>query len=100
MTITPSPVPRGSSAGNERTELYVLCFQNLPMHRKTTRNRKGQEWHGLDIEKISEEIGVSKQKVSAWMKQNSLPGQRMKAMINLQGSSLTFDTLGPFINTR
>lgn len=100
MTELPSPIPRGSSAGEERTGLYVLCYANLPFHRKVSRNRKGDEWRGLDIERISKEIGVSKQKISMWMKNNSLPGQRVKAMIGLEGGTLTFETLGPFINTR
>jgi len=100
MTDLPSPIPRGSSAGEERTDLYVLCYRSLPLHRKVIKNRKGEEWRGLDIERISKEIGVSKQKISMWMKQNSLPGQRVKALIGLEGSTLTFETLGPFINAR
>lgn len=100
MNDKPSAIPRGTSAGNERTGLYVLCYEKLPMHRKVTKNRKGEVWHGLDIEKISAEIGVSKQKISMWMKQNGLPGQRMKALIDLEGSKLTFESLGPYINSR
>lgn len=100
MTEKPSPIPRGTSAGNERTDLYVLCFSKLPMHRKVTENRKGEVWRGLDIKKISEEIDVSTQKISMWMKQDSLPGQRIKALIDLEGSQLTFADLGPYINSR
>ncbi len=98
--LGPSPVPRGVSAGNERTDLYILCYENLPLHRKITRNRSGGEWRGLDIEKIANEIGISKQKVSEWMKRDRLPGRRVAAMIGLAGSSLTYSELGPFINTR
>lgn len=96
----PSPIPRGISAGNERTGLYILCYENLPRHRKITKNRLGGEWRGLDIEAIADEIGISKQKVSEWMKKDRLPGRRVAAMICLRGSLLTYDKLGPFINTR
>ena len=96
----PSPVPRGVSAGNERTDLYILCYENLPQHRKITRNRSGGEWRGLDIEKIAGEIGISKQKVSEWMKINRLPGRRVGAMMSLTGSTLSYSDLGPFINSR
>lgn len=96
----PSPIPRGITAGNERGGLYILCYANLPQHRKITKNRLGGEWRGLDIEAIADEIGISKQKVSEWMKKDRLPGRRVAAMIGLRGSLLTYDKLGPFINTR
>jgi hypothetical protein len=96
----PSPVPRGISAGEERSELYVLCYKSLPEHRKLNRSVGGNEWRGLDIDKIANEIGISTQKVSFWMQQNRVPGQRISAMIALDGSKLTYETLGPFINTR
>lgn len=96
----PSLIPRGISAGNERTPLYVLCYENLPKHRKITKNRSGDEWRGIDIERIAENLGISKQKVSEWMKNNRLPGQRVAALIALEGSKLTYDNLGPFINSR
>ena len=98
--ITPSPVPRGISAGQERSTLYTLCFKHLPNHRKVIPLRKADAWNGLDIEKISKEISVSTQKVSGWMKEDALPGRRVAALINLSGSSLTYELLGPFINTR
>ena len=95
----PSPIPRGITAGNERTGLYILCYEHLPRHRKITQNRAGEMWRGLDIEAIAQEIGISKQKVSEWMKKDRLPGRRVAAMIELRGSLLTYDKLGPFINT-
>ena len=97
--LKPSPVPRGISAGQERTELYALCFKHLPMHRKAISQKSG-EWHGLDIDKISKEIGVSTQKVSGWMQENRIPGRRVAAMIGLEDSTLTYALIGPFINTR
>lgn len=97
--IKPSPIPRGKNAGQERNGLYLMCFNNLPKHHKVSTNIKGEAWHGLDLEKISSEINVSKQKISLWMKENSLPGKRVRALIGLKGSTLTFEKLGPFINT-
>lgn len=100
MMNQPSPIPRGRSAGAERTQLYSLCYANLPGHRKVVPSKRGVDWRGLDIEKIGNDIGVSPQKVSLWMKRNSMPGQRIKAMIELEGSTLTYEVLGPYINTR
>jgi hypothetical protein len=99
-TLAPSPIPRGTSAGEQRTPLYEMCFFNLPKHRKVSRSLRGNEWRGLDIDKIALSLDVSKQKVSLWMKKNMLPGQRVTQMINLPGSTLTYEKLGPFINTR
>jgi ribosomal protein S16 len=96
----PSPILRGRSAGEARTALYQLCFANLPNHRKVVPTRKAEEFHVLDIKKISTEIGISEQKVSKWMQDGLLPGQRVPAMVNLQGSNLTYEMLGPYINTR
>ncbi len=99
-TVGPSPIPRGATAGGERTPLYVLCYLGLPDHRKIVTSRNDEVWRGLDIEKISKEIGVSKQKISMWMKDNQLPGQRVAALIGLPGSLLSYEKLGPFIKTR
>jgi hypothetical protein len=96
----PSAVPRGISAGQERTALYTLCYHALPNHQKTIPFNSGDEWRGLDVEKIAADIGISKQKVSGWFQQNSLPGQRVAAMIALEGGTLTFEKLGPFIRSR
>lgn len=98
-TLEPSPVPRGISAGEERTKLYKLCYRNLPAYRKELVGAN-YEWYGLDIARIASEIGISKQKVSGWMKNNSIPGQRVAAMIALDDSTLTFEKLGPFITSR
>lgn len=100
QTLDPSPVPRGITAKQPRTGLYVLCYRCLPDHHKIIPSLSGEEWRGLDVAKIAEEIGVSKQKVSAWFKQNSLPGQRVAAMVGLKNSTLTFEKLGPFITSR
>lgn len=100
MMTKPSPIPRGRSAGAQQSDLYHICFENLPMHRKAIDYKKAATWHGLDIRKIAKDIGVAPQKVSVWMKQNRMPGQRVKAMIDLSGSTLNYEKLGPFINTR
>lgn len=100
MMNKPSPIPRGRSAGEERTALYALCFCNLPNHQKVISYKRGNEWRGLDIDKIAKEIGIAPQKVSLWMTQNRLPGQRVKAMIELVGSTLNYEKLGPFIKSR
>ena len=96
----PSPIPRGISAGNERSELYILCCNHLPNHRKVVSSKRNNIWRGLDIEKISNEIGVSKQKISSWMKNNRVPGQRVGALIKLDGSTLSYEKIGPYISTR
>lgn len=100
QTIGPSPVPRGISARQDRTPLYTLCYHALPHHQKVIPGANDNEWRGLDVEKIATDIGISKQKVSGWFQKNSLPGQRVAAMIALKGSTLTFESLGPFITSR
>ena len=93
----PSPIPRGKTAGQEPTELYKLCYEKLPKHRKTTETARGIVWRGLDISKISEEIGVSKQKISNWMKMNQLPPKRILVICNLSGAKIKPEDLWPFV---
>lgn len=93
-------VTRGLNAGSERTELYKLCFKSLELYQKQANNFGGGVCLVLDIEKISKEINISKQKVSSWFKNNQLPGQRVKALMKLSGSTLTFNDLGPFLTSR
>lgn len=94
----PSLIPRGASAGMEPSKLYKLCYKKLPKHRKSTESSRGTIWRGLDIGKISEEIGVSKQKVSGWMKDNRIPAKRIQAMCNLEESEFVQEDLWPFVN--
>ena len=100
MSETPSAIIRGRTAGNDRTELYKLLYANLPMYRMISTNKSGETRKILDVHLIAEDIGVSYQKVSKWLKDNGLPGSRVQALINLKESSLTFSDLGPFINSR
>lgn len=97
--MLPSPVQRGITAGQERTEFYTLCYANLPNHRKLIQGKSGS-WNGIDVGKISNEIGVSRQKISGWFKDNKLPGQQITNLIDLEGSTLTFALLKPFVNVR
>lgn len=97
--MLPSPVQRGISAGEERTAFYTLCYAHLPHHRNVIEGKRG-DWRGIDVGKISNEIGVSRQKISGWFKDNKLPGQQILNLINLEGSTLTFDLLSPFVNVR
>lgn len=96
----PSLIPRGISAGSEQSDLYKLFYRCLPKHRKELPLKTGEVWKGLDLTKISKEINVSKQKISAWLKNNAVPGQRVKSLMSLPGSTLTFDAIGPYINSR
>lgn len=96
----PSLIPRGISAGEEPSALYKLFYRCLPNHRKEMPLKSGEVWRGVDITKIGLEIKVSKQKISAWLKNDALPGQRVKSLMALEGSTITYQEIGPFINSR
>lgn len=96
----PSLIPRGISAGSEQSDLYKLFYRCLPNHRKELPLKTGEVWKGLDLTKISKEINVSKQKISAWLKNNGVPGGRVKPLMDLQGSTISYQEIGPYINSR
>ena len=79
--------------GRQPSELYTLCFRHLPKHRKFEGD------HGLlNVAAISEQIGVSRQKVFLWLKNNRIPAHRVLEMVNLDGSELTLDILKPYMS--
>ena len=80
--------------GRQPSELYTLCFRHLPKHRKFEGD------HGLlNVAAISEQIGVSRQKVFLWLKNNRLPAHRVLEFVELTGSLLTMDLLRPFMTS-
>ena len=79
--------------GRRPSELYKLCFAHLPRHQKIEANNAV-----LDVAKISEEIGVSRQKIFLWLKNDRLPAHRVLEFVELAGSKLTMDLLRPFMS--
>lgn len=77
--------------GRRPSVLYVLCFEHLPEHQKTEGRNSV-----LDVPRIAKEIGVTKQKVWLWLKENAIPAHRMFQFCELAGSKLTPEILKPF----
>lgn len=80
--------------GRRPSELYKLCFRHLPQHQKIEANNAV-----LDVAKISQDIGVSRQKIFLWMKNNRLPAHRVLEFVDLKGSELTLDLLKPYMTS-
>lgn len=80
--------------GRRPSELYKLCFKYLPSHQKIEADNAV-----LDVAKISEDIGVSRQKIFLWLKNNRLPAHRVLEFVELAGSQLTMELLRPFMTS-
>ena len=80
--------------GRRPSDLYKLCFQHLPKHQKIEADNAV-----LDVAKISTEIGVSRQKIFLWLKNNKLPAHRVLEFVELTGSQLTMEKLRPFMTS-
>ena len=80
--------------GRRPSDLYKLCFKHLPQHQKIEADNAV-----LDVAKISSEIGVSRQKIFLWMKNNKLPAHRVIEFVELTGSALTMDLLRPYMTS-
>lgn len=80
----------------ERTALYNLFYENLPLHRSS---RPGNPIT-LDVKKISADLNVSPQKIFLWLKLNSLPSLRLAQVVNLPGATFTVKSLVPFITSK
>lgn len=79
--------------GRQPSDLYKLCYNHLPEHRKF------RDDHGLlDVAAISEEMSVTRQNIFLWLKNNRLPAHRVMQMINLRGSKLTLEMLAPYMS--
>lgn len=78
--------------GRRPSELYKLCFEQLPLHRKIEGDNAV-----LDVARISEEIGVSRQKIFLWLKNNRMPAHRVLQFVDLPRSKLTLETLKPYM---
>lgn len=80
--------------GRRPSDLYKLCFKHLPKHQKIEADNAV-----LDVAKISQDIGVSRQKIFLWMKNNRLPAHRVLEFVDLEGSTLTMDLLRQYMSS-
>lgn len=79
--------------GRRPSELYILCFKHLPLHQKIEGENAV-----LDVGKLSDEIGVSRQKIFLWLKNNRIPAHRVIQFIDLPRSRLTLEILKPYMS--
>lgn len=80
---------------SKTSELYMLFYDKLPQHRHPSR--AGEV---LNMTRLSTDLGVSKQKIWLWLKENRLPATRLMQVIDLSGSRFKMEDLAPYITTK
>lgn len=81
------------SMGNARdSKLYALFLKNLPSHQSEHFPNV------LNCNKLGNDLGISDKAIYRWFDNEYVPGRRVRALINLEGSTLTAEKLLPFLS--
>lgn len=77
---------------SSRGPMYDLFLAKCPKHLKPWG-----ETTILDIDKLADDVGVTRQNVYVWFNKDKLPPNRVESVLALEGTTLVVDDLLPFV---
>lgn len=69
------------------SRMYKFFYKNLPQQRSTKSEKT------LDVASIAYALKISDKAIYAWFNRSLLPAAKMKKLIELPGSTLTYESL-------
>lgn len=74
---------------SRREQIETLLFENLPKH----RTEDGQK---LDLKKLYGDLDMTRQALNFWFVREKISYKKMKELVELDGSTLTYEMIYPF----
>lgn len=74
---------------SRREEIETLLFDHLPNHRNKANT-------GLNSKKLWEDLEMTRQGLNFWFTRERIAVTQVKKLIELEGSTLTYELLMPF----